>query len=220
MTSMNLFVTKFNQVLDIIERRKDNIDYTIFDTPGQIEVFAWSASGSIMTQCLSATGPTAIAYIIDTPRTTSPITFMSNMLYACSVLYKMQLPFILVFNKTDVISHQFALNWMEDFEAFHAALQDDTTYMATLVGSMSLVLEEFYNNLRAVGVSSITGLGMDDLLKALQESRKEYMEEFLPAINQKIKKEKEQNSKKMQDSLAELMKDMNLKSSTKDTQSK
>jgi hypothetical protein len=28
--------------------------------------------------------PTCVAYVIDTPRTTSPSTFMSNMLYACS----------------------------------------------------------------------------------------------------------------------------------------
>jgi hypothetical protein len=31
--------------------------------------------------------PTVVAYIIDTPRTTSPATFMSNMLYACSCVF-------------------------------------------------------------------------------------------------------------------------------------
>jgi len=36
---------------------------------------------------------------MDLERSTSPITFMSNMLYACSVLYKTKLPFIVVLNK-------------------------------------------------------------------------------------------------------------------------
>jgi len=53
------------------------------DTPGQIEVFTWSASGQIISDSFASTFPTVIAYIIDTPRTTDPSTFMSNMLYAC-----------------------------------------------------------------------------------------------------------------------------------------
>jgi len=36
---------------------------------------------------------------MDTVRSCSPVTFMSNMLYACSILYKMKLPFIIAMNK-------------------------------------------------------------------------------------------------------------------------
>ena len=57
--------------------------YVFVDTPGQIEVFTWSASGQIISDSFASTFPTVIAYIIDTPRTTDPSTFMSNMLYAC-----------------------------------------------------------------------------------------------------------------------------------------
>lgn len=71
----------------------------LFDTPGQIEVFTWSASGSIITEALASTFPTIIVYIMDTARNVNPITFMSNMLYACSILYKSKLPFIIVMNK-------------------------------------------------------------------------------------------------------------------------
>lgn len=44
-----------------------------------------------------------------------------------------------VFNKCDVTRHAFALEWMADFEAYHAALEQDTTYAATLSRSLSLV---------------------------------------------------------------------------------
>ena len=53
---------------------------------------------------------------MDIVRSTSPVTFMSNMLYACSVLYKSRLPFILVLNKCDVISPDQVLEWITDFE--------------------------------------------------------------------------------------------------------
>lgn len=77
--------------------------YAIFDTPGQIEVFTWSASGSIITEALASSFVTIVVYIIDTARSTNPVTFMSNMLYACSILYKTKLPFIVVLNKVKLL---------------------------------------------------------------------------------------------------------------------
>lgn len=82
---------------------------------------------------------------------------MSNMLYACSILYKTKLPFLLVFNKTDVQDHLFAVDWMRDFEVFQDALMgakkeegdgEGSGYMTGLMNSMALVLDEFYQNLR------------------------------------------------------------------------
>ena len=49
------------------------------------------------------------------------------------------------------MSHTFAVDWMHDYDSFQAALVEDTSYMGSLVQSMSLVLEEFYNHLK-VGI--------------------------------------------------------------------
>ena len=162
MTSLNLFTTKFDQVLGLISKRKDENDYILIDTPGQIEIFTWSASGAIITDAIASEIPTVIGFVIDTPRTMAPATFMSNMLYACSILYKTRLPLLLIFNKTDVEPHDFAIEWMQDFEKFQEALQnrpatqtqsssnlnDEPSYMNSLMNSMSLVLEEFYKNIK------------------------------------------------------------------------
>jgi Conserved hypothetical ATP binding protein len=75
---------------------------------GQIEVFTWSASGQIITESLASAFATCLVYVVDTPRTASPTTFMSNMLYACSILYRTRLPMVLAFNKSDVTSPDFA----------------------------------------------------------------------------------------------------------------
>lgn len=187
LTSLNLFTTKFDQVLDFIEKRSKEVDYILLDTPGQIEIFTWSASGAIITDTLAASYPTVIAYVIDTPRSTSPATFMSNMLYACSIMYKTKLPFIIVFNKTDVVSHDFAVEWMTDYESFQNALQDNTTYMGSLINSMCLMLEEFYNSLKVTGVSAVTGEGMDEFFDSIKDSVREYETEYKPELERMIK---------------------------------
>ncbi|ORX92473.1 hypothetical protein K493DRAFT_316568 [Basidiobolus meristosporus CBS 931.73] len=208
LTALNLFTTKFDQVLNFVEKRSSSTDYVVVDTPGQIEIFTWSASGAIITDTLAATYPAVVAYIIDTPRTTSPATFMSNMLYACSILYKTKLPFILVFNKTDVVSHEFAVQWMTDFEVFQQALAKDSSYMSSLMNSMSLMLDEFYQHLRVVGVSAVTGAGMDDFFKAVDEAKVEYEKDYKPEIERLIKEKQAKEEARKQEQLSKLMKDM------------
>ncbi|SCZ91029.1 BZ3500_MvSof-1268-A1-R1_Chr1-3g02492 [Microbotryum saponariae] len=251
LTALNLFTTKFDQVLELVDKRKSSVEYVpspiffflsgrerssdlvphlvcsyvLLDTPGQIEIFTWSASGAIITDALASSLPTCVAYIIDTPRTTNPATFMSNMLYACSILYKTRLPFILVFNKTDVEPHHFALEWMRDFEAFQEALlarrsspnggegssaAESGGYMDSLMNSMSLVLDEFYKHLRAVGVSAMTGEGVPEFFDAVQRARQEYIEEYLPELNKTLREREVVSEKEKKSSLQRLMGDLKL----------
>ncbi|KAF4578449.1 GPN-loop GTPase family protein [Pleurotus pulmonarius] len=217
LTALNLFTTKFDQVLNLVEKRADDVDYVILDTPGQIEIFTWSASGAIITDAVASSFPTVVAYVVDTPRTTAPATFMSNMLYACSILYKTKLPFILVFNKTDVQPHEFALEWMQDFEEFQAALathdgardsEGEPTYMNSLMNSMSLVLDEFYKHLKAVGVSSMTGDGVKEFFDAVDASRDEYEKEYLPELERAREAREKSLREVKEDSVNRLMKDL------------
>lgn len=225
MTSLNLFSTKIDQVLSIVEKRAPKLDHIIVDTPGQIECFIWSASGAIITDALASSFPTVIAYIVDTPRTASPTTFMSNMLYACSILYKTKLPMIIVFNKTDIKDAAFAKEWMTDFEAFQTVLHNDedlngegensTGYMGSLMNSMSLMLEEFYNHLDVVSVSAYTGEGMDEFLEAVDNKVEEYNRDYKAERDQIIKTREENAKEKKAANLSSLLKDMGIKDENK-----
>ncbi|KAI1456343.1 hypothetical protein F4805DRAFT_228375 [Annulohypoxylon moriforme] len=236
LTSLNLFSTKVDQILTLLEKRtgpdpenptKKPINNILVDTPGQIEVFVWSASGQILLESLASTFPTVIAYIIDTPRTASTSTFMSNMLYACSILYKTKLPMILVFNKTDVKDASFAKEWMTDYDAFQAALSSDEAsnafggvegegagsgYMSSLLNSMSLMLEEFYTHLSVVGVSSMTGAGIDDFFSAVREKAEDFRKDYRPELERKRQEREDQKRKVRQQELDKMMKGMSMSS--------
>ena len=147
-TSLNLFATQFDQVVGLAERRAAEIEFLMVDTPGQIEVrrrrtssfesflirflffkvFTWSASGTIISDSLALCFPTCVLYVLDCTRCLSPATFVSNMLYAVSILYKTRLPFVLALNKCDAASAEPPLAWLRDSDAlaevriFHAIL--------------------------------------------------------------------------------------------------
>eukprot|EP00246_Nothoceros_aenigmaticus_P008386 TRINITY_DN23028_c0_g1_i1.p1 TRINITY_DN23028_c0_g1~~TRINITY_DN23028_c0_g1_i1.p1 ORF type:complete len:374 (+),score=112.45 TRINITY_DN23028_c0_g1_i1:101-1222(+) len=208
LTSLNLFATKFDEVVGLIERRAESLDYVLVDTPGQIEIFTWSASGAIITEAFASTFPTVVVYVVDTPRATNPSTFMSNMLYACGILYKTRLPLLVTFNKVDVAKHQFAVEWMEDFEAFQAAVDSDTSYTSSLSRSLCLVLDEFYRNLRNVGVSAVTGEGMEDFFEAVDASATEYLESYKVELDQKLKEKEQAEENRRTQSMDRLRKDL------------
>ena len=83
--------------MQILEKPRDPpLETVLVDTAGQIEIFTWSASGTIITDVLASSLPTVIVYVVDTTRCMNPQTFMSNMMQACSILYKTRLPLVLV----------------------------------------------------------------------------------------------------------------------------
>ncbi|KAI6351399.1 hypothetical protein MCOR25_009959 [Pyricularia grisea] len=235
LTSLNLFATKVDQILNLLEKRtardtpenagRKPIEHILVDTPGQIEAFVWSASGTILLESLASSFPTVIAYVVDTPRTRSTSTFMSNMLYACSILYKTKLPMILVFNKTDVQDASFAKEWMTDFDAFQAALREDeernafgsaegesgsggSGYMSSLLNSMSMMLDEFYAHLNVVGVSSMTGHGVDDFFTAVAEKAEEFRRDYQPELERRREEREEAKKLIREQELDKMMKGM------------
>ena len=236
LTALNLFSTKVDQILNLLEKRtspdpsqpeRPPVKHILVDTPGQIEAFVWSASGTILLESLASSFPTVIAYVIDTPRTASTSTFMSNMLYACSILYKTKLPMILVFNKTDIKDAGFAKEWMTDFDAFQAALREDeernafggneggdsmggSGYMGSLLNSMSMMLDEFYAHLSVVGVSSMTGQGVGEFFAAVQEKAAEFNRDYQPELEKRRRDRDEEKKASRQRELDKMMKGLNV----------
>jgi hypothetical protein len=133
---------------------------------------------------------------------------MSNMLYACSILYKSKLPFVIVMNKNDIIHHSFIGEWLTNFESFQNALENETSYMSNLTRSLSLVLDEFYHNINFVGLSSATGNGFADFMEAVQVAADDYDKNYKPEYEKFKQKKLEKEKLKQEEQMKQFEKDL------------
>lgn len=82
--------------------------------------------------------------------------------------------------------------------------------MGSLLNSMSLMLEEFYRHLNVVGVSAMTGDGIDEFFEAVEEKRQEFERDYRPELERKKKEREESKANRREVELGKLMKDMSV----------
>ena len=145
-----------------------NPDYLIVDTPGQIELFAYRASGPFFIQNIDAGEKTNI-FLYDGTMIASPTNFISISLLATSIKLRLGLPTINVMTKTDLIPDKIdqVLKWSSDpisLEEELKTLEGETYSFATDI-LRTLNIGEFAGDL--IPISNLTGEGMVNLQAAL-----------------------------------------------------
>ena len=145
-----------------------NPDYLIVDTPGQIELFAYRASGPFFIQNIDACEKTNI-FLYDGTMIVSPNNFISISLLATSIKLRLGLPTINVMTKTDLIPDKIdqVLKWSSDpisLEEELKTLEGETYSLATDI-LRTLNIGEFAGDL--IPISNLTGEGMVNLQAAL-----------------------------------------------------
>lgn len=145
-----------------------NPDYLIVDTPGQIELFAYRASGPFFIQNIDASEKTNI-FLYDGTMIASPTNFISISLLATSIKLRLGLPTINVMTKTDLIPDKIdqILKWSSDpisLEEELKTLEGETYSFATDI-LRTLNIGEFAGDL--IPISNLTGEGMVNLQAAL-----------------------------------------------------
>jgi len=145
-----------------------NPDYLIVDTPGQIELFAYRASGPFFIQNIDAGEKTNI-FLYDGTMIVSPSNFISISLLATSIKLRLGLPTINVMTKTDLIPDKIdqVLKWSSDpisLEEELETLEGETYSFATDI-LRTLNIGEFAGDL--IPISNLTGEGMVNLQAAL-----------------------------------------------------
>lgn len=195
-TCLNLFVTRFHQIKTLLEIKRSHVDYILIDTPGQIEVFMWSASGSIICEAFSSIFPVMLIYTIDLLKSVHPLTFMSNILYSCSILYKTRLISLLAINKIDITSMDFINDWISSTEAFDSAFIKENFFAGSFTRSLFLTLDIYHQKTFYTGTSACSGSGIPNITKNIEKLKKEYEMIFQIEFEKKIlKKLKELNFK-------------------------
>jgi hypothetical protein len=145
-----------------------NPDYLIVDTPGQIELFAYRASGPFFIQNINADEKINI-FLYDGTMIASPTNFISISLLATSIKLRLGLPTINVMTKTDLIPDKIdqVLKWSSDpisLEEELKTLGGETYSLATDI-LRTLNIGEFAGDL--IPTSNLTGEGMVNLQATL-----------------------------------------------------
>jgi len=153
--------------IDELQREVDNVnpDYLIVDTPGQIELFAYRASGPFLAQNLTAEQKVTL-FIHDGVLITTPINFVSIALLASSVKLRLGLSQINVLTKIDLIEDKIKdiLKWSTNMASLEDAIAkqaDGESYTLAMNLLRSLNLGGFAQGL--IPISNATGKGMPNL---------------------------------------------------------
>jgi len=157
--------------IDELQREVDNVnpDYLIVDTPGQIELFAYRASGPFFAQNLAAEQKVML-FLHDGMLITTPTNFVSIALLASSVKLRLGLSQINVLTKTDLIEDKIKdiLKWSTNMASLEDAIAnqaDGESYTLVMNLLRSLNVGGFAQGL--IPVSNATGEGMSNLQAAL-----------------------------------------------------
>lgn len=162
----DLIATKIEDIQN--EIHGVNPDYLIVDTPGQIELFAYRASGPFFIQNIDASEKTNI-FLYDGTMIVSPSNFISISLLATSIKLRLGLPTINVMTKADLIPDKIdqVLKWSSDpisLEEELKTLEGETYSFATDI-LRTLNIGEFAGDL--IPISNLTGEGMVNLQATL-----------------------------------------------------
>ena len=157
--------------IDELQRDVDNVnpDYLIVDTPGQIELFAYRTSGPFFVQNFNVEQKSAI-FLHDGSLVTTPTNFVSMALLASSIKLRLNLPFVNVLTKIDLIEDRIRdiLKWSSNLSSLEEAISkqsDGESYTLVMNILRSLNVGGFSQGL--IPISNATTEGMINLEAAL-----------------------------------------------------
>ncbi|MBI2184946.1 MAG: ATP/GTP-binding protein [Thaumarchaeota archaeon] len=163
----DLIAARLQEIQDDVDSY--NADYAIIDTPGQIELFAYRASGPYIVKNLRCDGR-AVIFLFDSALVSSATNLVSTTLLAASIQLRLGTPQVPVLSKKDLTGNQWKqiLQWTSDINALTDALSketSDTTYLLTRRILNALAKTGFSNAI--IPVSSVTMDGIVELSATL-----------------------------------------------------
>jgi len=146
--------------------------YILIDTPGQIELFTFRASGGVLIDAFGRED-SALVYLNDPALVRSPSGFVSSVLLSATVQFRHGLPFINVLSKADLLSEEElerTVKWSLDPFALYEALFSEGTTPKTLLDV------EFLKSMETIGVyrrvlpvSSEITFGFEEIYNQVQQ---------------------------------------------------
>jgi GTPase SAR1 family protein len=157
--------------LDEIQNEVDSLnpDYVIIDTPGQIELFAFRASGPYFISNFQSDNRVTL-FIFDGVLVSSPLNYVSVSLLASSIKLRLKSSQVNVITKSDLIDEKlkYILRWSTSNVALESALSDEKDAESSLLSKDLLRAISKGGFIQSpVAISSVTMNGMVNLAATL-----------------------------------------------------
>jgi len=157
------------------ELEESDPEIVLVDTPGQMELFAFRASGPYIASELTKE-PKVILYLFDSVFSTDPLNFVSNMFLSSAVHTRFLLPQIHILSKCDLLPEDEVNNiigWSEDITELEKATDQRLDETKRLL-SRNLVQAIYYLGLdfTLIPVSSKTNEGFTEVCAFIERISK------------------------------------------------
>ncbi|HYY47869.1 MAG TPA: ATP/GTP-binding protein [Thermoplasmata archaeon] len=157
------------ELAEVLETFQTN--YVLIDTPGQVELFTFRASGNVLIDAFGRED-TALVYLNDPALVKVASGFVSSVLLSATVQFRHGVPFLNVLSKADLLPEpdlERVVKWSLDPFALYEALFADGTTPKTLLDV------EFLKSMETIGVyrrifpvSSDLPFGFEELYSQVQ----------------------------------------------------
>ncbi|HEX6560725.1 MAG TPA: ATP/GTP-binding protein [Nitrososphaera sp.] len=156
----DMVATKLDELQEEVDEA--NPDYLIVDTPGQIELFAFRASGPYFVSNLQADNK-ATVFAFDGTLVSSPINFVSISLLASAVKLRLKTAQVNALTKRDLVIDKLKdiLDWAGSAQALESALNSEKDAEYSLLSkdlSRSMTRAGFAPGLVAISSTTMNGL--------------------------------------------------------------
>jgi hypothetical protein len=140
-----------------------NADFVLVDTPGQMELFAFRASGPYIVNELTKE-PKALIYLFDAVFSINPFNYVSNMFLSAAVYNRFFQPQVHLLSKIDLIPRKDAeaiTTWSANSRALEDAIEEKLEDSKRLFsGNMMRAINQLGLKFLLMPVSSKTNEGM------------------------------------------------------------
>lgn len=159
----------FPEIAQVIEGFRS--DYTLIDTPGQIELFAFREASEVFLDSFSG-GGCLIAFILDPTVAKSPTGLVSLLMLSSSIEFRFQKPIELILGKSDLLSEEELeriLDWCKTPELLMDALDQGEMDMRSVAAHEFLKsVQSLEAHINPIPISSLELQGFEDLYNTIQ----------------------------------------------------
>ncbi len=147
-----------------------NADLVLVDTPGQMEVFAFRASGPYIVNELTKE-PKALIYLFDSVFSNNPLNYVSNMFLSAAVYNRFFQPQVHLLTKTDLLPKK-EISKIADWSTNPHALEDSIDKLEgakqLFSRNMMRAIIQLGLKFRLIPVSAKTNQGMNNINLVLE----------------------------------------------------